>query len=118
MSPLWLAVVILGTSAWVVFGTSVLGVRQVEVTGTSVVPESEVRAAAAVAPGTPLARVDTGAVGARVTALAPVAAVEVSRSWPGTLVIAVTDRVGVAAVAVPAGFGVIDSGGFVFHTVV
>lgn len=112
-----LAVVILGASAWVLLGTSVLGVRQVEVTGTSVVPESEVRAAAAVAAGTPLARVDTDAVAARVRALAPVASVEISRSWPGTLVIAVTERVGVAAVAVPAGFGVVDSGGFVFHTV-
>jgi cell division protein FtsQ len=112
-----LAVIVIGACTWVLLGTSVLGVRQVRVTGTSLVPESEVLAAAGVAPGTPLARVDTGAVAARVDALPPVASAEVSRSWPGTLVIAVTERVAVATVAGPAGFGVLDAGGFVFRTV-
>ena len=64
-------------------------------------------------PGTPLARVDTDAVAARVGALPPVASVEVSRSWPGTLVIDVTERSPVAAVATPTGFVLLDAAGVV-----
>ena len=41
-----LAVLIIGTCAWVLLGTSVLGVRQVKVTGTSVAAEVVQRAKA------------------------------------------------------------------------
>jgi cell division protein FtsQ len=109
--------VLLGVMAWIVYGTSVLGVRRIEVNGTTIVDAGRVRAAAAVVIGTPLARVDTDAVAARVGALPPVASVDVSRSWPGTLVIDVTERVPVAVVATPAGFVVVDATGVVFNTV-
>jgi cell division septal protein FtsQ len=74
------------------YGTQVLAVRQVEVTGSVLVPPEQVQAVAAVVLGTPLARVDTAAVAARVRSLPSVAAVDVSRSWPHTLVIEVTER--------------------------
>jgi cell division protein FtsQ len=110
-------VVLLGALTWVVYGTSVLGVRQVEVIGTSIVDADAVRSVAAVTLGTPLARVDTGAVAGRVGQLAAVAAVDVSRSWPGTLVIDVTERMPAATVAMADGFVVLDAGGVVFQTV-
>ena len=108
---------LLGIVAWIVFGTSVLGVREVAVNGATIVDEGQVRSAAAVPLGTPLARVDTGAVAARVGRLAPVASAEVSRSWPGTLVIHVIERVPAVAVATPAGFVLLDAGGVAFRTV-
>jgi cell division protein FtsQ len=116
----WLAVggalALAGLIAWVVFGTALLGVRHVTVSGTSVLSEEDVRAAAAVAPDTPLARVDLDRVRAAVAALAPVRQVEVSRQWPGTLVIDVVERTGLAAVPMGPRFGVLDASGVVFRT--
>jgi cell division protein FtsQ len=109
--------VLAAAGAWVLLGTSLLAVRTVEVTGSTIVSADQVRAAADVTLGTPLARIDTGAVGQRVKALAPVADVDVRRSWPSTLVIAVTERRPVAAVPVAAGFEVLDGSGVVFETV-
>jgi cell division protein FtsQ len=109
--------VLIGAALWILYGTSVLGVREISVRGATIVTDDDVRAAAAVTVGTPLARVDTGAVAARVRTLAPVASVDVSRSWPGTLVVDVTERVPVAAVTVPTGFALLDATGVAFETV-
>jgi cell division protein FtsQ len=116
--PWWYAaaaLAVVAALAWVVFGTSTLGVRTVAVSGTRIASADEVRAAAAVAPGTPLARVDTDAVARQVGDLAPVDTVAVSRGWPNTLVIEVTERTPVATVAVADGYAVIDREGVVFQ---
>jgi cell division protein FtsQ len=98
-------------------GTGLLAVRTVEVTGSTIAGADQVRSTAAVVLGTPLARVDTRAVADRVKALPSVADVDVRRSWPSTLVIAVTERQPVAAVKVSAGFAVLDGSGVLFETV-
>lgn len=85
-------------AAWVLLGSSWLVVDKVVVTGASRLTSAEVLAAAQVRLGTPLARVDTGDVASRVRALGPVASVSVSRAWPGTLRVVVTEREPVAAV--------------------
>lgn len=110
------AVALVAITAWVVLGTSVLGVRTIEVTGSRIAGAEKVRAAADVVAGTPLARVDLDQVRQRVSALPSVASVVVSRSWPTTLLIAVTERVAVAAVAVAGGFALVDAEGIVFDT--
>lgn len=112
-----LLLILAGSLMWLAYGTSVLGVRTVLVQGADVAGVDQVLAAAAVAEGTPLARVDTRAVAGRVGALPAVASVQVRRSWPSTLVIAVTERVGVAAVETPAGLLVVDRDGVPFLTV-
>jgi cell division protein FtsQ len=116
---LWgaLGAAVLGGLAWMVYGTSVLGVRVVEVSGSVLAGPDQVRAAASVAEGTPLARVDTDQVAARVRALPSVAAVEVSRSWPHTLVVAVVERVPVGVVESEGGYVVLDGSGVVFNRV-
>jgi cell division protein FtsQ len=77
----------------VVWGTGLLGVRSVQVTGVPTSVANQVRTAAAVPEGRPLARVDAGAVERRVLErLDTVGAVEVTRAWPSTLRIAVTPR--------------------------
>jgi cell division protein FtsQ len=108
------AALALGT--WVVLGTSALGVGSVEVSGSFIAGPDQVRTAAGVPDGTPLFRVDLDEVAERVRAIASVAAVEVSRSWPHTLRIDVTERIPVAAVAVDGGFAVLDADGVVFDT--
>jgi cell division protein FtsQ len=78
---------------WVVFFSTVLAVRTVHVAGTGPeVSQRQVVAAAGVQPGTPLARVDLGAARARVAAIPAVASASVSRSWPHTITIQVTER--------------------------
>jgi cell division protein FtsQ len=110
-------VLLLGIAVWVVGFTGLLGVRTLAVTGTRALSADEIRAAAALAPGEPLARVDTAAVGDRVRALPGVARVAVTRSWPSTLRITVTERTGVAAIARDGGVWLIDADGVVFQQV-
>ncbi len=106
-----------GLVAWIVYGTGVFGVGTVRVAGAVIVTEREVRDAAQVPDGTPLARVDLDAVRARVEALPPVHRAVVARDWPGTVVVEVVERT--AAAAVPQGprFVLVDGEGVAFHTV-
>src|SRR5919107_1402778 len=55
-------VLVVGALTWMVFGTSVLGVRQVEVVGAEVLTPLQVEQAAAVPLRRPLARVDLDGV--------------------------------------------------------
>src|SRR5947207_9183582 len=107
-----------GLLGFLVYGTPLLGVRHVVVRGTSVVSVDEVRAAAAIPEGTPLASVDLGAVQRRVAALTPVRLASVTRDWPFTVIIEVTERIGVAALPQSDHtFEVIDASGVVFRSV-
>ncbi len=117
----WLVVavtaVVVGAAVFVLLGTPVLGVREVSVTGATIAGTEKVRSVAAVPRGTPLARVDTDAVADRVRALPSVSEVDVSRSWPSTLVIAVTERHPVAVVQAGPQYVVLDPTGVVFNRV-
>lgn len=92
--------VILGVAAgvWALFFSTLLAVKGVEVTGTSLLTERQVLRAAAVETGVPLARADLDGIAARVEALAPVAEVDVSRKWPDQIRVEITERVSVAVV--------------------
>src|SRR5439155_2053078 len=105
---------LVGGALAVLYATPLLGVAEVRVVGARLVPPDAVREAAAVRPGTPLARVDLGAVARRVGALPPVARVAVQRSWPDGLVVRVVERVPAAAVPVGGGFAIVDGTGHVF----
>lgn len=105
---------ILAVAAWALLGSSLLVVRHVRVTGNHLVSAAEVRAAAEIRMGTPLARVDGGAVAGRVERIAQVLTATVSRSWPNTIVITVTERTPVLAVSLVGGrYGLIDAHGVV-----
>lgn len=83
---------------WAVFFSSLLAVKGVEVTGTRLLSEEQVLAAAQVETGEPLARADLDGIGARLEALAPVAEVDVTRKWPDQVRIEITERIAVAVV--------------------
>ncbi len=106
-----LPLVLLG---WLVTSSSVLGVRTVTVAGATRLTAAQVQGAAAVRLGTPLARVDTGAVSRRVGALAGVAAVSVTRGWPSTLHVTVTERQPVASMRQTGRWALVDASGTPF----
>ncbi|MFJ6196367.1 cell division protein FtsQ/DivIB [Micromonospora sp. NPDC092111] len=106
-----------GLVAWAVLGSGLFGVREVRVVGARLVTAVEVRDAAAVPDGVPLARVDLAATARRIGALAPVERATVTRDWPGTLVVTLVERTGVAAVPRDGRFALLDRAGVVFRTV-
>ena len=67
---------------WALLGNRVFVVRSVTVTGTHLVSAAQVIAAADVPLGTPLLRVDAGAVTRRVEAIPQVASATVTEDWP------------------------------------
>jgi cell division protein FtsQ len=111
-------VLVLGGLAWLVYGTSVLGVRDVRVEGAETLTALEVEQAAAVPMREPLASLDVDAIRARVRALPPVDRATVSRGLPGTVVIEVVERQPVAAVPAGKEFQLIDDDGVPYRTVV
>jgi cell division protein FtsQ len=99
---------------WALLGNRVFVVRSVTVTGAHLLSASQVVAAAAVPLGTPLLRVDAGAVTSRVEALNLVASATVTEDWPDHLVIVVTERVPVLAVAMAdGGYDQVDADGVI-----
>ena len=106
-------------SVWLVFFSSVLAVAGVQVAGTDVVPPADVRRAAQVPTGAPLASVDLDAISARVEDLVAVQSADVSRSWPDRVRIEVTEREAVAVVEPEQQGGRLrgaDADGLVFRT--
>jgi len=106
------ALAIVAGASWALLGNRVLVVRAVAVTGTHLLSPAQVTAAADIQLGTPLLRVDVGAVTRRVEAIPQVASVAVTRDWPNRLVIAVTERVSVMGVRMAGGgYDLVDATG-------
>jgi cell division protein FtsQ len=89
-------------------------VEGLEITGLRTVPEPEVREAAAVTTGVPLAGVDLAALERRVERIPAVADAEAGRDWPHTLTLAVTERVPVAVTDTGRGPHLVDRSGKAF----
>jgi cell division protein FtsQ len=96
-------VAIVAGVAWALLDSRFFVVRTVEVTGTHLVTNAEVRSAAAIQPGIPLIRVNGAAVARRVEQLQQVQSAQVTRQWPDRVTISVTERT--PALAVPSGTG-------------
>ena len=92
----FLAVIVAGTLIWLIWFSTVLGVRHVNVEGVETIKAQDVVTKAAVEQGQPLARVDIASVEARVASLERVEAVDVKRRWPNTIKIEVVERHAVA----------------------
>ena len=111
-----LLLVPLALVGWVLLASSWLAVDRIALSGLGRLSEEQVRAAVDVAPGTPLARVDTGDVADAVGELPAVASVEVERAWPGTLRVAVRERTVAAGVQRDGAVELVDADGVGFAT--
>ncbi|MCA0296897.1 MAG: FtsQ-type POTRA domain-containing protein [Actinobacteria bacterium] len=112
-----LVLALVAAGVYLVAFSPVLATRTVTVSGVHLLSKAEVLDAASVGIGTPLARLDTGEVADRVAGLPPVAGVTVTRDWPGTVRIAVTEREPRLAIPAGGGYLVADANGVVFEAV-
>ncbi|WP_170152456.1 cell division protein FtsQ/DivIB [Thermasporomyces composti] len=111
---------VLGAAVWAVGFSSLLDVREVTVRGVSTasgLSVAQVREAAAVPLGRPLARLDLDAIRTRVMELPPVRTATVERSWPHTVRIGVTERTPVGVWREGAVHRLVDVEGVPFRTV-
>jgi cell division protein FtsQ len=113
-----LVLALAATAVYAVFFSSWLAARQVAVTGLDQPADrltpARVEQVAQVPLGTPLARVDLGAVRRRVEAIPAVRSVDVSRTWPHGIRIAVVERRPVAVIERGHGLRALDRDGVVF----
>jgi cell division protein FtsQ len=100
---------------WLVFFSAYLSVQGVDVRGTRLLSDAQVRQAAAVPQGQALARVDLDRIRTRVQALAAVRSADVSREWPDQVRIDVSERVPVAVVEIAGRLRGMDEDGVVFR---
>jgi cell division protein FtsQ len=101
------------TALW----TPVLGVRAVDVAGVRGLTVAQVEKAADIRDGTPMFRLDTVGIITRVARLPRVAWVDVSRQWPSTVRITVTERDPVGVLTRADGVHLVDSTGLDYATV-
>ncbi|MEU7256053.1 FtsQ-type POTRA domain-containing protein [Streptomyces rimosus] len=112
------AVLLAGFGAWALYGSTWLRTESVKATGTGVLTEDEVVRAAAVPMDTPLASVDKRAIAERLRAKLPrIKSVEVSRSWPHTVSLKVTERQPELLIQTGGKFVEVDAEGIRFATV-
>ncbi|MCD9197552.1 cell division protein FtsQ/DivIB [Aeromicrobium wangtongii] len=111
-----LAVAGLGALVWLIWFSSVLAVRDVEVAGRTTLKQAQVLRAAQVPAGRPMARVDLEAIEGRIAALNRVDTVEVSRSWPRTVSIRIVERKAVVWATVGGQVRGIDRNGIAFRS--
>jgi len=108
-------VALVGTSIWLVFFSTTLQVKKVEVVGNKLLSDSAVREIAAVPVGEQLALVDLDRANSRVSSLAEVKSVDVTRAWPDVVRIEVEERVAVAVVELAGRIRGLDADGVVFR---
>lgn len=113
-----LVVLLLTVGAWAVARSPVTDVDRIEVVGAERTPAADVVRATAIRRGSPMIKVDEGRAARRVEALPWIDAAEVSRDWPGTVVVTVTERAATAVTSTDAGaWALVDPSGRVLEVV-
>ncbi len=110
------AVVLIGAAIYLFGFSPVFATHNVQVNGTSLLTEDEVREAAQVQLELPVLREDTGAIAERVRQLKPVRDVAVGRALPDTIVINVTERTLSYQVKEKDSVSWVDTEGVIYNT--
>lgn len=108
---------IAGLAGWLVYFSSALGMDHIEVRGAQSLSAETVRDVLSIAEGTPLARVDLAAAETALEGLTQIESASVSRDWPGTLVVQLTERSPVAAVDIDGMTWLLDRFGITYAQV-
>lgn len=108
-------VALVATSIWLVFFSTTLQVKRVQVVGNDLLSDGRIREVADVPLGEQLALVDLSRADARVGSLADVESVDVTRTWPDGVRIRVVERTAVAVVELAGRLRGLDADGVVFR---
>lgn len=108
-------VALVATSIWLVFFSTTLQVKKVEVAGNHLLSDARLRERADIPLGDQLALVDLGRADARVASLAEIRSVDVTRTWPDGVRIEVVERTAVAVVELAGRIRGLDAEGVVFR---
>ncbi len=111
------ALALTGLLVWALWFGSLFAVQQVSVSTAKLVTRDEVLAVAKVPLNSPLIRVNTEAMAARVATIRAVDSASVQRAFPHTVEITVTERTAVYQRKIADGYQWVDSKGVIFHTV-
>ncbi len=112
-----LVVGLVGVAVWVVAASPFLDVDRVIVRGAAHSTTTDILSAADVHSGDPMVWLDAGAIEDRVDSLPWVRTARVTRDWPGSVTITVTERRAVAWVDSAAGPTLVDRTGRVLQLV-
>jgi cell division protein FtsQ len=110
-----LVVVLVAGGTWLVYFSTVLTVKRVDIEGNDLLTRNQVLKTARVPEDEQLARVDVGAIAARLRARAEVRSVDVSRKWPDAIQIDIDERVAVAVIEIGGRLRGLDAEGVVFN---
>jgi cell division protein FtsQ len=105
---------VVGGAVWLVYFSSVLAATTVRVEGVDQLPEQQIIDAAGLPMGEPMMRIDLGAAEQRIEKIPAVQSAEISRDWPTSLDISVTERTPVALVVDASGVRAVDAEGVLF----
>lgn len=108
-------VALLAASTWLVFFSTTLQVKRIDVVGNALLSDARVREIADIPLGDQLALVDLARADARVASLAEIRSVDVTRTWPDTVRIEVAERTAVAVVELAGRLRGLDAEGVVFR---
>ena len=118
---LWIAatcvVLLASLLVWLAYGSGAFAVTSIDVRGATFTKVDTVKKAAAVETGSSLVAVDANEVATRVAEVRTVSEVSVSRNWPHTVVIEITERTPKLAVPKDDKFVLVDKSGVAFRTV-
>ncbi len=102
-------------SIWLVYFSTVLTVKRVDVEGETSLTRAQILAQANVPEGEQLARLDIDAIANRLRSVAAIRTVDVSRKWPDAVRIIVEERVAIAVIDIGGRLRGLDADGVVFN---
>ncbi len=102
-------------SIWLVYFSTVLTVKRVDVEGETSLTRGQILAQANVPEGEQLARLDIDAIANRLRSVAAIRTVDVSRKWPDAVRIIVEERVAIAVIDIGGRLRGLDADGVVFN---
>lgn len=112
-----LTMLLAGGAIYGLAATPAFGFRELAISGNSIIPETAIRAAVSLAPGTNLVGLDTGPIAGRVAGLAAVDAVEVTVGLPDTLEVRLRERRPIVVWAIGDRRLAVDQDGLLFAVV-
>lgn len=105
---------IMVTSVYVVYFSSIFSLRTVSVQGSTMVASEDIIQAASIALGTPLARINGDAIFKNLQVFPSVGSVEVRRVWPSEIVLAITERTPIATMSLGGRWKFVDKDGVIY----